>query len=145
MSDIKTQRQRYEELELIFDSDSHHLDRPKVQSSKVWQAMEMIFHRSSKHSVAITLTVKQDVLASKNYFKLDSLKLQPPLDWSSVWKRIDSRRSGSCIKNHPRINCIRKDGYLYWYGYNPSTAETIFLESEDAAKSWLESYQLHFS
>ncbi len=142
---MKTQRQIYEELELILDSDSSLLDRPRIKSSKVWQAVEMIFNRSSKQPVESTLAFRQEVLNSRNCFKLDPLKLQQTLDWSSVWKQIDPCRFGSRSKSLPRINCVSKDGYLYWYGFSPATAETIFLESEDAAKSWLESYQLQYS
>ena len=142
---MKTQRQVYQELELIFDSDSNLPNSASIRLLKVWQAIEMALHLSQKHCVAAIQAPEQHVLHLKNCLELDSLTLHKTFDWSDFWKRIVYRNRGSHTKSRPRINCFNEGGYQYWYVYKPATEETIFLESEEAAKSCLESYQLKFS
>ena len=139
---MKTQKQSYQELELIPGLGSSPLNSITMRLSKVWQAIEMILSRSPRPCVAAALPPEQHISHLKNCLELDSLTLPKTSSWSDFWKHIFHGNWGIYGKSFPRINYVDEDGWQYWYGHNPVTKETVFLESEDAAKSWLESYQL---
>lgn len=140
---MKTQWQRYKELELLPDvvAEPQTIHSPLIASlDRSWRSLLNQRARNLNHEYQVEYLERRLTLISVRSTIAANI-------WRKCWSILNQPLSfGFQLTTHPEPEIRRtldQTGQAWWQVYDPSTGHTAYLESEADVQIWLEEHLYH--